>query len=323
MPRDSASALLDVAHANANVLAGALSGAATATISNPLDVAKTRIQVQGGLMSEAKYSGIFRSVFTIYSEEGLRGMYRGYSAALCSFPVYWSIYFPTYEFVKGQLSGPLGEHPMAVHGLSATCTGLAVDVATYPLWFLRTRMHTQHLHQQLAPAGTGRDGYSTLRSTIYNIYKREGAGAFFKGMTASCFGILSYGIQFPMYEYLKHQVAIDPETDKPTASGVVLAAIVSKAVGASFSYPGDVVRTRMQDQMGKSQYKHFVDAMVQIARKEGVGSLYAGFQVNIFRILPQCATTFFVYEHVKASIEDLEVRRSAFRRFTTQKPLLQ
>ncbi|RHY96574.1 hypothetical protein DYB35_010435 [Aphanomyces astaci] len=160
-------------------------------------------------MTEAKYTGIFRSVRTIYVEEGLRGMYRGYSAALCSFPVYWSLYFPTYEFVKVQL--------------------------------------------------------------------------------------------------------------------IVLAAIVSKAIAASFSYPGDVVRTRMQDQMGKSTYKHFLDAMVQIARKEGVGSLYAGFRVNIFRILPQCATTFFVYEHVKASIEPPrdDEPRLPFRRFSTQKPLLQ
>ncbi|RHY21116.1 hypothetical protein DYB28_014581 [Aphanomyces astaci] len=160
-------------------------------------------------MTEAKYTGIFRSVRTIYVEEGLRGMYRGYSAALCSFPVYWSLYFPTYEFVKVQL--------------------------------------------------------------------------------------------------------------------IVLAAIVSKAIAASFSYPGDVVRTRMQDQMGKSTYKHFLDAMVQIARKEGVGSLYAGFRVNIFRILPQCATTFFVYEHVKASIEAPrdDEPRLPFRRFSTQKPLLQ
>ncbi|RHZ29479.1 hypothetical protein DYB37_011784 [Aphanomyces astaci] len=172
-------------------------------------------------MTEAKYTGIFRSVRTIYVEEGLRGMYRGYSAALCSFPVYWSLYFPTYEFVKVQLS--------------------------------------------------------------------------------------------------------NTSLNQPSASGVVLAAIVSKAIAASFSYPGDVVRTRMQDQMGKSTYKHFLDAMVQIARKEGVGSLYAGFRVNIFRILPQCATTFFVYEHVKASIEPPrdDEPRLPFRRFSTQKPLLQ
>ncbi|KAH9108425.1 hypothetical protein LEN26_012425 [Aphanomyces euteiches] len=306
----------DIVHANANVLAGAISGAATATMSNPLDVAKTRIQVQGGIMTQAKYSGIFQSVLTIYSEEGLRGMYRGYSAALCSFPVYWSLYFPTYELVKKHLQEPLQDYPVVAQGVAATITGTAVDVATYPLWFLRTRMHTQHLHQITSANATGRDGYSTLRSTIATIYKREGPSAFFKGMTASCFGVLSYGIQFPVYETLKEQVAIDPTTNKPSAIGVVVAAIVSKAIAASFAYPGDVVRTRMQDQMGASTYKHFGDAMVQIARREGIGALYTGFRVNIFRILPQCATTFYVYELVKSTIEAQEERRLPYRRFT-------
>ncbi|KAG9407763.1 hypothetical protein AC1031_021004 [Aphanomyces cochlioides] len=168
----------------------------------------------GGIMAQAKYSGIFQSVLTIYSEEGLRGMYRGYSAALCSFPVYWSLYFPTYELVKKHLQEPLQDYPVVAQGVAATITGTAVDVATYPLWFLRTRMHTQHLHQITSANSTGRDGYSTLRSTIATIYKREGPSAFFKGMTASCFGILSYGIQFPVYETLKEQVAIDPTTNK-------------------------------------------------------------------------------------------------------------
>ncbi|KAG9407765.1 hypothetical protein AC1031_021004 [Aphanomyces cochlioides] len=287
----------------------------------------------GGIMAQAKYSGIFQSVLTIYSEEGLRGMYRGYSAALCSFPVYWSLYFPTYELVKKHLQEPLQDYPVVAQGVAATITGTAVDVATYPLWFLRTRMHTQHLHQITSANSTGRDGYSTLRSTIATIYKREGPSAFFKGMTASCFGItaifqayfhaiglligiLSYGIQFPVYETLKEQVAIDPTTNKPSAIGVVVAAIVSKAIAASFAYPGDVVRTRMQDQMGASTYKHFGDAMVQIARREGIGALYAGFRVNIFRILPQCATTFYVYELVKSTIEAQEERRLPYRRFT-------
>ena len=58
----------------------------------------------GGVLAFSKYNGIFRSVHTIYVEEGVRGMYRGYSAAMLSFPVYFSLYFPTYEWVKAQFN---------------------------------------------------------------------------------------------------------------------------------------------------------------------------------------------------------------------------
>jgi hypothetical protein len=71
----------------------------------------------GGVLQFSKYSGIFRSVHTIYVEEGVRGMYRGYSAAMLSFPVYFLLYFPTYEFVKGQLhqNSTIGDVRESIH----------------------------------------------------------------------------------------------------------------------------------------------------------------------------------------------------------------
>ncbi|KDO16378.1 hypothetical protein SPRG_18092, partial [Saprolegnia parasitica CBS 223.65] len=87
-----------------DMIAGAIAGSVTASMCCPLDVAKTRIQAQGGVLAFSKYNGIFRSVHTIYVEEGVRGMYRGYSAAMLSFPVYFSLYFPTYEWVKAQFN---------------------------------------------------------------------------------------------------------------------------------------------------------------------------------------------------------------------------
>ncbi|OQR91197.1 hypothetical protein THRCLA_09075 [Thraustotheca clavata] len=284
-----------------NMIAGAIAGSVTATLCCPLDVAKTRIQAQGGVLEFSKYNGIFRSVHTIFVEEGVRGMYRGYSAAMLSFPIYFSLYFPTYEWVKHQFNAtPLSDSPIAVQAMSATITGTAIDSATYPLWFLRTRMQTQHMHQ--LASSHARDSYSTLRSTICTIYKTEGAQAFYKGLSACAVGILSYGIQFPVYEAMKTQfmIAQNVDNDKLSASAIVISAIVSKTLASCAAYPGDVVRVRMQDQVGRqSKYKHFIDAMVQIAKKEGISSLYAGFQVNTLRILPQCAITFYCYEHVK------------------------
>ncbi len=76
-------------------------------------------------------------------------------------------------------------------------------------------------------------------------------------------------------------------------------------------YPGDIVRVRMQDQVGRSsQYRHFLDAMVQIGRNEGIPALYAGFQVNTLRTLPQCSITFFCYEYVKAQVQKMDQRVS-------------
>jgi hypothetical protein len=78
----------------------------------------------------------------------------------------------------------------------------------------------------------------------------------------------------------------------------------------------------MQDQVGReSGYRHFGDALVQIGRKEGVRALYAGFQVNTLRILPQCAITFLCYEYIKNGIDAYDAARREFR-YATHEPSL-
>ena len=57
----------------AKALSGTGAGIVSTMLCSPLDVAKTRIQVQSSAQSSAKYSGIFQSLMTIYREEGVRG----------------------------------------------------------------------------------------------------------------------------------------------------------------------------------------------------------------------------------------------------------
>ena len=56
-------------------VAGALSGAVTVLMLHPLDVAKTRLQVQESGYS--RYRGAVHAVRTITRREGLHGLYAG------------------------------------------------------------------------------------------------------------------------------------------------------------------------------------------------------------------------------------------------------
>eukprot|EP00002_Diphylleia_rotans_P015845 TRINITY_DN3069_c0_g1_i2.p1 TRINITY_DN3069_c0_g1~~TRINITY_DN3069_c0_g1_i2.p1 ORF type:complete len:281 (-),score=58.89 TRINITY_DN3069_c0_g1_i2:193-1035(-) len=61
-------------------LAGGSAGAAAAAISNPLDVAKTRLQTQVG--NEKKYTGLIQTVGTIVREEGASTLLRGITSVV-------------------------------------------------------------------------------------------------------------------------------------------------------------------------------------------------------------------------------------------------
>ena len=52
------------------------------TVTNPIDVVKIRMQLDNELsqkvaMSQRSYRGIFRGIYKIATEEGLRGLYKG------------------------------------------------------------------------------------------------------------------------------------------------------------------------------------------------------------------------------------------------------
>lgn len=65
-----------------------------ATIWVPMDIVKQRLQAQ---RTEGVYRSSFHAVQTIHAKEGLRGFFRGYSAALATYGPFVGIYFVAYE----------------------------------------------------------------------------------------------------------------------------------------------------------------------------------------------------------------------------------
>ena len=72
-------------------------------LCSPLDVAKTRAQVQS-TAAGAEYQGVFSALAAIYRHEGVAGWYHGFTPAVCSVGVFWTVYFPCYDMASG-LSG--------------------------------------------------------------------------------------------------------------------------------------------------------------------------------------------------------------------------
>ena len=76
----------------AHCVAGGGAGMLAAAVTNPFDVAKTRLQTQGEVGTGVKYRGMLDTITTIWKEEGVSGYTRGIgprmvfhsmSAAIC------------------------------------------------------------------------------------------------------------------------------------------------------------------------------------------------------------------------------------------------
>jgi len=97
----------DGTHSNiVNCIAGGGAGVISAAITNPLDVARTRLQTQADVSgtSERKYLNMRHAVMTLWKEEGMRGFTSGIVPRMVFHSTSAAICWATYEYMKKILS---------------------------------------------------------------------------------------------------------------------------------------------------------------------------------------------------------------------------
>lgn len=80
--------------------------------------------------------------------------------------------------------------------MSAASAGFVSSTATNPIWFVKTRMQLDYNSKV----------QMTVRQCIERVYAQGGLAAFYKGITASYFGICETMVHFVIYEFIKSKL---------------------------------------------------------------------------------------------------------------------
>jgi hypothetical protein len=83
-----------------NIISGAVAGTVAAIMTNPMDVAKTRIQTQDYTNGNPKYCGTIGTIQKIISEEGTRALGKGLTARIMGGAPAAALGFGVYEIIK-------------------------------------------------------------------------------------------------------------------------------------------------------------------------------------------------------------------------------
>lgn len=280
----------------------ATSGAAAGMVSvlalHPLDVIKTRLQVQDGVdRRAAAYRGTVHAFRTVARQEGARGFYAGVVPAVVGSTVSWGVYFTCYNNAKARYrrARDLEHLPSHLHLASAAEAGLVVSLATNPIWVVKTRLQLQKKISQsdAANAGGPRGGtavrpYRGFVDALAQIARNEGIAGLYKGLGPSVFLVSHGALQFAAYERLrawrtKRETTFTttteqngPATVPPSAFECAWLGVASKLFASTVTYPSQVVRARMQ------QRERSVGVRLDGKQNAGSGSapnapLYRGF----------------------------------------------
>lgn len=145
--------------------------------TNPLEIVKIRLQVQGEISKTASSESpvVRRSAMWIVRNLGLMGLYKGASACLLRDVPFSAIYFPTYNHLKKDY---FGESPTKKLGILQLLTagaiaGMPAAYLTTPCDVIKTRLQVE--------ARKGEAAYTSLSHCAKTVWREEGFKAFFKG----------------------------------------------------------------------------------------------------------------------------------------------
>ena len=259
---------------HSSAIAGACAGLVSSVVTCPLDVVKTRLQAQEGRRRPSspststttsrgatsipapsppsahndaapRYLGLRATLRKIWTDDGVRGFYRGLGPTIFGYLPTWAIYFTVYDNCKSTLStlhSPSAD--FLNHILSAMTAGAASTVCTSPLWVVKTRFMLQSVKDtSVAP-------YRHTGDAFVQIYRSEGLRGFYKGLLPSLFGVSHVAVQFPLYESFKSlaRQKSGGEEGELEASTILLCSSTAKMIASVTTYPHEVLRTRLQMQ---------------------------------------------------------------------------
>ncbi|KAL9096965.1 MAG: hypothetical protein Q9165_000929 [Trypethelium subeluteriae] len=170
-----------------NVFSGATSGIMGAALGSPFFLVKTRLQAYSPFLpvgTQHKYRNARHALSDIYTNEGVKGLYRGVAPAMVRTGFGSSVQLPTYFFAKRRLQRHLHmtDGP-ALHLASSACSGLVVCLAMHPSDTIMNRMYNQ----------TG-NLYNNAFECLWKTVRTEGVLAIYKGFFAHLARILPHTI---------------------------------------------------------------------------------------------------------------------------------
>lgn len=177
------------------MVAGGTAGASQVVFTNPLEIVKIRLQIQG---EQAKNLDVpKRSAIWIVKHLGVVGLYKGATACLLRDVPFSAIYFPAYAHLKKDVFREGPDHKLTIGELltAGAIAGMPAAYFTTPADVIKTRLQVE--------ARKGQTSYNGIADAAKKIYAEEGFKAFFKGGPARILrSSPQFGVTLTVYELL-------------------------------------------------------------------------------------------------------------------------
>ncbi|KIX01866.1 uncharacterized protein Z518_09593 [Rhinocladiella mackenziei CBS 650.93] len=262
----------------------AVAGATGAVLANaivyPLDIVKTRLQVQIKKKNQTPqhtpenhhYESTWDAIRKIVEHEGIIGLYSGISGSLIGVASTNFAYFYWYSVVRTlytQYQSVPGQHPGTAAELSlGAVAGAIAQIFTIPVAVITTRQQTQ-------PKGHKKGLFETGKEVVHS---EDGWSGLWRGLKASLVLCVNPAITYGAYQRLKD--IMFPGRDRLHPWEAFLLGAISKSIATITTQPLIVAKVGLQSRPPPARegkpFKTFPEVLAYIVEHEGPLALFKG-----------------------------------------------
>ncbi|XP_068018908.1 LOW QUALITY PROTEIN: solute carrier family 25 member 34 [Melanerpes formicivorus] len=289
-----------------DLVLGAAAGCLACVLTNPLEVVKTRLQLQGELQPPGTYPrpyrGVLRAVGAVYRADGLRGLQKGLAAGLLYQGLMNGVRFYCYSLAE---DAGWTRYPGGTVAAGAVAGAVGAVVGS-PAYLVKTHLQAQTLS---ALAVGHQHNHENISAAFKSIYKQHGVAGLWRGVSGAVPRVaVGSAAQLATFTSAKDWVCEQQWFREGSWAAVLAGGMVSGVAVAVAMTPFDVISTRLYNQPVEADgtgklYRGFWDCILQISSKEGVLGLYKGIGAVYLRLGPHTVLSLFFWDELRKMVQ--------------------
>lgn len=287
--------------------AGSIGGVAEACCLQPMDVIKTRLQLD----KVGKYTGIIQAGQLIIKEEGVPALWKGLTPFATHLTLKYALRMGSNSVYQGLLrdeNGKLSGGRRMAAGFLAGITEALIIVTPFEVVKIRLQQQKGLAKDQLKYKGPIHCAGTVLREEgIRGMWSGATPTVLRNGTNQMCLFWAKNNIDALLWD--KHEGDGRILTPTQSMSSGFLAALI----GPVATGPFDVAKTRLMAQTkaaGDIRYSGFFDALVKIPREEGIKAMWKGLLPRLLRIPPGQAIVWGVSDQITGYFEHQALKKA-------------
>ncbi|XP_022918304.1 solute carrier family 25 member 35-like [Onthophagus taurus] len=287
---------------------GGLAAVGAGFFTNPLEVIKIRMQLQGELAAKGKYTTQYKNfvhaAYVIAKHDGIVALQSGLASALWFQFFLNGVRLGTYDVIAkmGFIRNKNGDLVLYKSVLASSFAGVVGSLAGSPFFLVKT--HIQAQSSKEIAFGHQHNHESTIKAFV-NIYKQQGIKGLFRGSTSSIpRGIVGSAAQLVSFDYAKQLLKKNDYFNNYPLLQIFMASMIGGINLTLLFTPFDLISTRLYNQgvdaNGKGLlYSGYGDCVKKIFKSEGFLGFYKGIGPQYVRIGPHTVLCLVFWDELK------------------------